>query len=322
MARGILSLPEASDAMNISRIKTRHLHCLVVVAQERSLVAAARLLALTQPAVSKTIAELEAMVGRPLLERHARGVELTAAGHVLAQHAGASLRTLREGLDAAVGQPQSHQSSVSLGALPNVSATFLPAAVEALRAAVPSLYVRVASGTNAQLMGRLRQGELDLVFGRLAEPSDMLDLEFEQLYAERLVAVARPGHPLADRPVVPPAALAGYTMVLPSAGTPIRRTVDAFLVTHRVDLPPCVIDTLDASFALQFVRRTDAVWFLPEGLVEGFRPIALALLALDTRETTGPVGITTRRGQPLPEGVAKLVGVLREAAATRDGPRA
>lgn len=306
--------------MNISRIKTRHLHCLVVVAQERSIVAAARLLALTQPAVSKTIAELEEMVGRPLLLRHARGVELTAAGQVLAQHAGASLRTLREGLDAAVGQPQSHQSSVSIGALPNVSATFLPAAVESLRSAIPSLYVRIASGTNAQLMGRLRQGELDLVFGRLAEPSDMLDLEFEQLYAERLVAVARPGHPLARLRSVPASALAAHTLVLPSAGTPIRRTIDAFLVTHRVDLPPCVIDTLDTSFALQFVRRTDAVWFLPEGLVEGFRPITLAVLALDTRETAGPVGITTRRGQAQPEGVAKLLEVLREAATTRGRP--
>lgn len=289
------------------------------MAQEHSIVAAARLLALTQPAVSKIIAELEAVVGRPLLRRHARGVELTAAGHVLARYAGASLRTLREGLDAAVGQPQSHQSSVSLGALPNVSATFLPAAVESLRALVPSLYVRVASGTNAQLMGRLRQSELDLVLGRLAEPADMLDLEFEQLYTERLVVVGRPGHPLAHLRSVPAAALADYTLVLPSAGTPIRRTIDAFLVTHRVDLPACVIDTLDTSFALQFVHGTNAVWFLPEGLVEGFRPIALAVLALDTQETTGPVGITTRRGQALPQEVAMLVEVFREAAARRGG---
>src|SRR5690606_17365313 len=162
--------------------------------------------------------------------------------------------------------------------------------------AVPSLYVRVASGTNAQLMGRLRQGELDLVFGRLAEPSDMLDLEFEQLYAERLVAVARPGHPLATLRRVPPAALADCPLVPRSAGTPVRRTIGAFLATHRVDRPACGRDPRDTSCALRFVRRTGAVWRLPDGVIEGCRPLARAVVALDTHETAGPVGITTRRG--------------------------
>ncbi len=300
--------------MTLSRIKMRHLHCLVVVGQERSMLRAAHVLALTQPAVSKTLAELEALVGRPLLVRHARGVELTRAGQVLVQHASASLRSLREGLDAAAGQPQSHQASVSVGALPNVSATLLPQAVEALRTAMPSLHVRVASGTNAHLMGRLRQGELDMVFGRLAEPSDMIDLVFEQLFVEPLVVAARPSHPLSRLRKPGPRALSAYPLILPMAGTSIRRTIDAFLVTHRVELPACVIDTLDTAFALQMVRSTDACWFLPEGLLAGLSPVKLARLALPTQETAGPVGLTVRRDETLSEGAKRLAGALRAAA--------
>lgn len=300
--------------MNISRIKLRHLHCLVVVGQELNMLRAAHRLALTQPAVSKTIAELETLVGRPLLERHGRGVALTPAGRVLMDYAGASLRSVREGLDAAAGQPQSHQTTVSVGALPNVSATLLPPAIEAVRASLPSLYIRVASGNNAQLMGRLRHGELDMVFGRLAEPSDMLDLDFEHLYSENLVALARPEHPLAQRREVRPTALSDHTLILPTAGTPIRRTVDAFLVTHRVSLPDCVIETLDVVFSLQLVRNTDTVWFAPEGLMDGFHPIDLVRLRLPRGETSGAVGLTVRRGVELATGARLLLAALREQA--------
>lgn len=304
--------------MNISRIKMRHLNCLVVVAQERSMVKAARMLALTQPAVSKTILELEELVGRKLLLRHGRGIELTPAGHVLVDYAGASLRSLREGLDAAAGQPQQHQVSVAVGAVPNISATMLPLAVESLRRQLPSLQVRVASGTNAQLMARLRQGELDLVFGRLADPSDLVDLGFEQLYAERLVAVARPGHPLALQRKVQPRSLAGWTLVLPLAGTTIRRTVDAWLVTHQVEPPACLVETLDSAFALQLVRRSDALWFVPAGLAEGLAPIELAVLPMDTDGMMGPVGLTTRREGSTSEGGRLLAEALRSAARGRD----
>ena len=71
------------SAMNFERLKMRHLQCLVMVAQERNLVRAAGALSLTQPAVSKTVAELEEIVGRQLLVRRRRGVELTPAAEVL-----------------------------------------------------------------------------------------------------------------------------------------------------------------------------------------------------------------------------------------------
>ncbi len=282
---------------------------------------AAERLSLTQPAVSKTIAELESLVGRPLLLRHAKGVDLTSAGEVLLKYAGASLRNLRDGLDAALGAPLVLQESVSVGALPNVAATLLPEAIDACRQASPQLHVRLASGTNAQLMDLLRQGELDFVFGRLAEPSDMLDLAFEHLYSEELVAVVRTGHPLLKTRKVRPAELGGCTLVLPATGTAIRRTLDAFLVTHRVLPSGCIIETLETMFAVQMVLRSDAVWLLPLGLFEGLQAIELARLPLDTAETVGPVGLTTRRHVTLPAAARALHGTLRALGLRRGAAR-
>lgn len=304
--------------MNFARLKLRHLQCLAMVGQERNLVRAAKSLALTQSAVSKTVAELEDIVGRQLLVRRRRGVDLTPAGEVLVRYAVVTLRGLREGLALALDQPESNHLRVAVGALPNMAANLLPATIAAMTARHPVLRVRVVSGTNAQLMAQLRQGEIDLVLGRLAQASAMADLAFEQLYAEPLVLVARPTHPLARRRQPGLDALARHPLILPVQGTLVRDNADAYLYGKGAALPRQVIEATDTTFALALLRQTDAVWFAPRGAVEG----ALArgevrMLAFDTRSTEGPVGITVRRAGELPAGARVLIDGLRDALQAR-----
>jgi len=304
--------------MNFGRLKLRHLQCLVMVAQERNLVRAAQALSLTQPAVSKTIAELEDIVGRQLLVRRRHGVDLTPAAEVLLRHAVITLRSIREGLDLAGGQPERDQLSVVIGALPNGAMHVLPAAIARLCEAEPALRVRVASGTNAQLMAQLRQGEVDLVFGRLAEPSDMVGLTFEHLYSEPLVLVVRPGHPLAAARRPRPSVLASLPLVVPLSGTLIRRTMDAFLIAQGCALPRRLVEATDAFFACHFLMRTDAVWFAPFGVVEGFLAQGvLRKLAIDTGSTQGPVGLSMRRASQPGEGARRLVEAIRATLRAR-----
>jgi LysR family pca operon transcriptional activator len=291
------------SAMNFARLKLRHLQCLVMVAQERNLVRAARALSLTQPAVSKTVAELEEIVGRQLLLRRRRGVELTPAAEVLVRHAVSALRGLREGLGLAMDQPEADQLRVAVGALPNMAGELLPEAVARLHKAQPSLRVRVVSGTNAQLMTQLRQGEIDLVLGRLAQASAMADLVFEHLYSEPLCLVVRTGHSLAARRKPTLDALAGYPLVLPVSGTLIRHTADAFLIAQGLALPGQVVEATDTSFVVGLLQRSQAVWFAPQGAVEGLLARGeLRRVALDTASTEGPVGLTMRRNSQAGEG--------------------
>ncbi len=304
--------------MNFARLKLRHLQCLVIVAQERNLVRAAKALALTQPAVSKTIAELEDIVGRQLLLRRRRGVELTPAAEVLVRHAVVALRGLRDGLSLALDQPDVDQPRVAVGALPNTAAHLLPMAIALLQAHTPALRVRVVSGTNAQLMTQLRQGEIDLVLGRIAQASAMADLAFELLYSEPLLLVARPGHPVAAmrRPTL--AALAAFPLLVPVAGTLVRHTADAFLLAQGMAPPRCLVEATDTSFALGLLRCSDTVWFAPQGAVEGFVAGGeLRRLAIDTASTEGPVGMTMRRGSEPGEGARRLIEAIRTVIAQR-----
>jgi LysR family pca operon transcriptional activator len=292
------------SAMNFGRLKMRHLQCLVMVAQERNLVRAAKALSLTQPAVSKTVAELEEIVGRQLLLRRRRGVELTPAAEVLVRHAVSALRGLREGLGLAMDQPEADQLRVAVGALPNMAGELLPQAVALLHAAHPALRVRVVSGTNAQLMTQLRQGEIDLVLGRLAQASAMADLAFEHLYSEPLRLVVRTGHPLASRRKPTLDALAAYPLVLPVSGTLIRHTADAFLIAQGMALPNQLVEATDTSFVVGLLQRSEAVWFAPQGAVEGLLARGeLKRVAIDTSSTEGPVGLTVRRTVDAGEGI-------------------
>src|ERR1700722_17971029 len=89
--RGALSHHVASSSRHASvssRIRLRHLSCFVIVAQERTLARAAARLHLSQPAVSKTLAELEELAGRRLVERGRAGTQLTPAGEEFLRHAG------------------------------------------------------------------------------------------------------------------------------------------------------------------------------------------------------------------------------------------
>ncbi|MGA8049287.1 MAG: LysR family transcriptional regulator, partial [Burkholderiales bacterium] len=81
------------------RIKLRHLQCFLAVAEQHSIQRAAERLAITQPAVSKTLRELEEILGVPLFRRGRKGAVPTAAAEVFLRHARASVSALQQGVD-------------------------------------------------------------------------------------------------------------------------------------------------------------------------------------------------------------------------------
>lgn len=307
------------------RLKIRHLNSLVAIADTGSLVRAADQLSVTQPAVSKTLAELEEIVGRRLFERTPRGVKLTGAGRVLLRYAGSSLRSIREGLDSIAGEAPVDAPTLLIGVLPNVAATVLPPALLRFAEEMPHARVSVRTGSNAQLIAALRQGLLDVVIGRLAEPSDMQRVTFEHLYTEPLVLVVRSGHELARRRRLSAANLREWRLVLPDAGTPIREAADRFFLASGMGLPQRTLETIDVSFGRSYVLQSNAVWCVPLGAVENdLAQRTLTRLPINTKVTEGPVGLTQRVDRLPSEALQRLVDKVRQSViersdASRDG---
>lgn len=290
----------------------RHLRCFIEVARLSSVGQAAEVLAISQPAVSKTLRELEARLGTALFDRVGRRLRLTEAGLLFQKHAGLSLSELDRGVRA-LRTPERHRRRLVVGVLPTVATRIVPRAVLAFAEAVPGGALRVTTGPNWVLLSQLRDGSLELVVGRLAAPDEMRGLVFEQLLVEPVVAVVRPGHPLVAAPGL---AVTDFPLVLPPPRAVIRPAVERFFLSVGQEMPRALVESVSLAVGRGLVQASDAVWFISRGVVgEELRlgtVVALDLPGLP--QVAGPVGLTRRAGAEPEAEVAALMVALREAA--------
>lgn len=302
--------------MITSRVKLRHLQTFVEVARQKSVMKAAELLNISQPAVTKAIGELEEALGVDVFERDGRGIRITRYGEVFLRYAGSALTALRQGIDSVSQERFGEAPPIRIGALPTVSTNIMPRAMELFLAENTWSRIKIVTGENAVLMEQLRVGDLDLVVGRLAPPEKMTGFFFEHLYSEQVLFVVRRGHPLLrGRQAIFPD-LGAYTILMPTRGSIIRPFVEQFLITNGVANMPNQIETVSDSFGRAFLRSTDAIWIISRGVVaQDIKDGILCALPIDTSETKGPVGLTMR-ADAVPSGpLSILMQTIREAAA-------
>ncbi len=313
-----------------ARIKFRHLQCFLAVAQHGSLQKAADVLAISQPAVSKTLKELEALLAVRLFERGRLGATPTAEGEAFMRHAGASVRALREAV-ASVSQTRRQSNAVvALGVLPTVAPWLvLPLLKQLDRAASdgdgPAPSLRIETGDNPTLLAQLRRRELDVVVGRFAEPLHMQGLTFEHLYAEPLVLAVRPNHPLRTQAALradPLAHLSAFTVILPSAGTAIRHTADSFLLARGLGPLHRTLETLSVTVARAYAMQSDAVWVSPLGAaLPELECGTLLRLPVDMRGTEEHLGLCLRADLQATDGQHILMQAMRALARVRSEAR-
>jgi DNA-binding transcriptional LysR family regulator len=175
------------------------LQALAAVEAAGSFSGAAAALGVSQSAVSQHVAALERQVGAGLVDRGARPVQLTPAGHVLAEHARAVVARLdaaeRDLLDVLGRQ----ERRLRLGSVPTALASFVPGAIARLRAELPDVVLTVVDDHVQGLLPRLRERELDLavVFTSTSAPDQVSDLEVVPLFDDAYRVVLPSGHRLA-----------------------------------------------------------------------------------------------------------------------------
>lgn len=292
----------------------RHIRCFLAVARVGSVTHAARQLNSSQPAVSRTLAEIEEIIGVPLFERTGRGVALTEAGEKLARHFDIALTQIENGATAASGGGT--QASVAFGVLPNVSRTLAVEAVGAFKAQSAGTDVQVHWADVGQLIARLARGEIDFVLGRLLSLEHLKGVTFEHLYAEDIIFATRPDHPVSQlgRPVILKD-LEAELMIVPLAETIIRRELEKFLHARGLSRFPNQIETVSFEFTRSYLTQHMAVACIPRGAIRAeLADGRLVDLGVRGEELVSSVGLTVMQDRGLSPEAERLAGFVRKAA--------
>ncbi len=322
-----------------SRVRLRHLQCFVTVAQSGHLGRAGERLGLTQPAVSKTLSELEALVGARLLTRQRAGTSLTADGMRFLRHA---LRII-EGVDAAADSLGEGGAGpverVRIGALPSIVPALLLDAVNRFRQRHPDVGLTVRTDMNRTLIDSLKADVFDLVLGRMDDPAAMEGLWFESLGPEPLLFAVRADHPLlpagrTDPPsarahrALAPAARSGiglvdalrWPLVIPAQGSIPRHNLESLLARHGLALPLGSLETSDAYLGSLVTQTTDSIWAAPTSAIKRLAAAGtLAVLPLPTQGTEEPIGLLRRADRELDASAQAFAREVRAITGTAQG---
>ena len=297
-----------------NRIKIRHLRCFLEVARLQSVVHAAESLKLAQPAVSRSLSELEKIVGVSLLERGRHGSQLTEVGKAFHDRVAPSVEQIRRAYNLATPQDATEET-ISIGALPTVTAAFLPEVVTQLKINGFGPAIRIIEGNNIQLLDGLRRGEISIVLGRLGAAEIMQGLSFEHLYSETICCCVHPNHPLISESIITTKDIAEWPVITHVPGTIPRSEVDRQLHSKGVSQLRDVIETNSVDFARRLTMVEDWIWIVVRGVVDhDINKQRLALLELTDWTISGSVGMTTNPKARMTQPLSILMDAVRRQA--------
>lgn len=297
--------PRATDPM---------LAAFLAVAAQGSEAAAAAQLGCSQPAVHAALRQLEHAAKLRLLQRSRRGTRLTEAGEALrpcVYRARAELRIAADELAALRGESAGR---VALGALPMAADVLVPQALARLFERAPSLQVTVVDGTYEALLAQLRHGEVDVVVGPLRGAAAAPDVTEERLFVDRLLPVARAGHPLLARGRrLRRADVARWPWIGPLPGTPARAAFERAFAGATP--PPVLLQANAPAVVRSMLLAGDQLALLsPLQIQAELRSGLLAMLPLALPGTEREIGLTLRRDGAPSSACTALLEALRAVA--------
>lgn len=211
-------------------ITLRQLRVFRAVALESNFSRAGDSIGLTQPAVSRSILELETQLGVRLLDRTTRDVVLTDAGQALALRLERLLDELDQTLQDVGGLARARRGKVRVASSPTLSANLMPSCIAACAEREPGIQLVLLDRIQQDVLGSVHSGEVD--FGLVIEPVGTEDLNVEVIMKDPFVLITRPGHPLAHGHPVKWRSLTGYPLVLLDHASGSRRLIDMALEHH------------------------------------------------------------------------------------------
>lgn len=299
-----------------SRATAAQIRAFVGLAQHGSYAATAAATSLTPASLHRAVADLSLALGVRLVERRGRGVVLSRRGIEVARNFRLALAELRSGLAEIATLKGVDSGHVALGAMPLSRARLLPNAIAAFLAQQPLVTFAVAEGSYAELVGPLRDGEIDLMIGALRDELPGTDLTQSPLFTDRPVILARPGHPLAGKAdALVLADMVNFPWIMPSEGTPLRVLWQRMFDLVGKGVPAVPIECGSVITIRQLLIQTDFLTMLsPDQVAVELEADRLVQLSAAPKSVSRTIGLIMRadwRPTPLQEA---FMAILRTEA--------
>jgi DNA-binding transcriptional LysR family regulator len=298
----------------MTRLKLRQLALVVALAERRSLRQAAGDVAVTQPAATKLLRDLEAAIGLPLFTRHAWGMAPTAYGETFVRHARSLITGVGEARNELAALAAGATGSLRIGGVTGAVPGLLTPAIRRMRSERPGVKVFVLVNTTEVMAEALRLGTLDLAVCPVASDTNTAGLRVEPLADEPLCVVARVGHPWSRRRSLSLASLDDAVWLLQPPGSPLRRDVDAMLAAHGRQAPASIVETVSIVATLALLQELDAVTVIPKALARHYARFGMVSeLAVELAAQPSRYEIVTRADRELSPAAVAFTAMLKES---------
>ncbi len=282
------------------------------LAQQGHFGRAAEICAISQPALSMQIKELEHSLGAPLFERGPRQVRLTDFGENFAERVRGILRSVDELGDLARASVGQLAGQLRIGVIPTIGPYLLPKILSELTSAYPSLDLHVRETVTSRLITELAEGRIDMAI--LALPVSEPSLEEVPLFDEEFVLI-RPAAD-ADKPVPDREMLREMRVLLLEEGHCFRDQALSFCDLQGRQ-PRELLEGSSLSTLVQLVSAGIGVTLIPEMAVPvETRSAAVAVSHFSGQKPRRTVGMVWRRTSPLASQLQKLASIVRQVGET------
>jgi DNA-binding transcriptional LysR family regulator len=251
------------------RLRVRDLYILSTVVKCGGMAKAARELAMTQPAVSDAIANLELLLRVRLLDRSSRGIEPTHYADALLKRASTVFDELKQGVREIELLADPSSGNVRVGCAESFMAGLLPAIIEKLAQRYPKITVHADYAQHATAEFReLRERNVDLVIGRISEPFPHDDLTTEPLYEERYYVVVGAQTPWARSRKVSLGDLTNEQWIHMPPNNIISDLISAAFAKQSVPVPQERVASLSMHLRTQLVANAGFITIMPNSMFQ------------------------------------------------------
>lgn len=295
-------------------MQSRLLRHFLTVADKRNITSAAESLNISQPAITRSIRQLEYIVGVSLFERLPTGVALTPQGEILARRAKLMDLEYRHALAEISALEQGLTGMLRIGAGPVWITALLPRVIASFFRQYPRVKTTMTSGVIDTLVPDLLSGDIDIICSTLDFPSQP-EIVKEPLLSIRHVVVARATHPLADSGTATAEQMSKYPWVVLANDRVGTSRIGSYFVANGVNPPTIAVETVSMGI-LKILQEGDFLAHFPERMLDDAQKFGLVRIPHDGTFWESQAGIAFRRTTRPIRPVESFKAILRTSLST------